>query len=111
MNLAEGINATVMVLSAFLASSGFWALLRSKTDNKSATTKLIMGLAHDKIITLGMVYLQRGCIKKDELDDFEKYLYSPYKELGGNGIAERVYNDIQKLPLDTEYLERHNGAI
>src|SRR5689334_14036995 len=58
-----------------------------------------MGLSYDKIVTLGMIYLQRGWITKDEYEDYRRYLFEPYKALGGNGVAEKIMDDVSKLPF------------
>jgi hypothetical protein len=72
----------------------------SKRDNtRSAASKLLLGFAYDKIVSLGMVYIERGSISKDELEDLENMWFVPYKDLGGNGIAERIMYDVQRLPL------------
>ena len=43
--------------------------------------------------------LQQGYITADEYDAIIKDLYEPYKLLGGNGLAEKMVNDISKLPI------------
>ncbi len=35
-------------------------------DRKDERTKMPLGLAHDRIITLGMEYIQRGWLTDDE---------------------------------------------
>lgn len=86
-------------VTSFAASSGFWAYLQSKDTHKSATTRLLMGLSYDKITHLGMKYIERGWISKDEYEDFQKYFYHPYTEFGGNGMADRIMAEVSKLPL------------
>lgn len=81
------------------ASSGFWAYVQRKDNLKSAHTQLLLGLAHDRIIFLGMSYVDRGWITKDEYEDFIKYLYAPYEQFGGNGLAEKVMQEVKKLPM------------
>lgn len=89
----------ITILAALLASSGFWALMMKVLDRKDNKTKLLIGLGHDRIITLGLIYIQRGWITKDEYENLNDYLYKPYKEAGGNGSAERVMNEVNKLPI------------
>lgn len=97
------VQAVITVLVTVIASSGFWAgfwvLIQKRTSQRDATTSLLLGLAHDRIIFLGMSYLERGWITHDEYDDFIKYLYQPYSEFGGNGLAEKVKHDVDKLPI------------
>lgn len=89
----------IAILATFMASSGFWAWMSKRTDRKSATTRLVLGLAHDRIIFLGMKYLDRGYLTKDEYEDLNHYLYEPYSEFGGNGLAKRVMDDVANLPF------------
>jgi hypothetical protein len=89
----------ISIIASVGASSGFWAWFSKKSDKKSATSRLLLGLAYDRIITLGMHYIQRGWITKDEYDDFVKYLYTPYKEFGGNGLSEKIMGEVGKLPF------------
>lgn len=89
----------ITVLCAFLASSGFWAYISSITRKKSAETRMILGLGYDRIMYLGMSYIERGYITREEYEDLLKYLYKPYKDLGGNGSAERIMREVEALPI------------
>ena len=91
--------AFLTVLGSVAASSGFWTYMMRKDNLKGAHTQLLLGLAHDRIIFLGMSYVDRGWITKDEYEDFIKYLYAPYEQFGGNGLAEKVMVEVKKLPM------------
>lgn len=91
------ILVTAMV--TVMASSGFWAYMQRRDVKKTELDKLVLGLAYDKIITMGMSYIERSWITKDEYEDYRKYLYEPYKALGGNGVTERVMAEVSSLPL------------
>lgn len=88
-------------VASVLASSGFWAYMQRKDTAKSDTTKLLMGLAYDRITYLGLGYIDRGWITRDEYEDLQRYFFSPYKSLGGNGTAERIMADVSRLPFRT----------
>lgn len=91
-----------MILTAVgsvLASSGFWAYMQSKDRTKDASTQLLMGMAYDQITTLGIAYINRGYVTKDEYEELNKYFFAPYKELGGNGVAERIMEQVKSLPF------------
>lgn len=60
-----------------------------------------MGLASIKGQELGFSYIRRGYITADELKDLEKCIYN-YRELGGNGVFERLMEEVLKLPLYEE---------
>lgn len=87
------------VVGAVGASSGFWAWLMKRDNTKTAMARLLMGLAYDKIAHLGLGYIERGWISRDEYEDFRKFLYEPYKDFGGNGVAERIMEEVSHLPL------------
>lgn len=92
-------NVLIAVLCTLLASSGFWALVMKYLDKKSAKTKMILGLGHDRIIYLCGHYIERGSIMQSEYENLNKYLYEPYKEMGGNGTASRLMDEVRKLPI------------
>lgn len=89
----------ISILGTLLASGGFWALVTKLLDRKSAKTKMILGLGHDRIMDLGMRYIERGSITQSEYENLYKYLYEPYKKMGGNGSAERLMKEVDKLKI------------
>lgn len=93
------VQIAITVFCSVVASSGFWAWLMKRSDRDDAQVQLLRGIAHNMIIDSGMTYIKRGWISKDEYADFEKYLYEPYEKTGGNGLAHRVYIEVQKLPI------------
>lgn len=99
----DGINpligAGITIFVSVMASGGFWNWWMSRDKKEDAKTLLLLGLAHDRIIFLCMNYIDRGWITKDEYEDLEKYLWGPYSTFGGNGLAERVYDEMQSLPI------------
>lgn len=68
-------------------------------DKDTAQSRMLKGLGHDRIMYLGESYIGRGYITADEYENLHDYLYSPYKELGGNGTAEKIMNEVNKLPV------------
>jgi hypothetical protein len=93
------VVAALASITSLAASSGFWAYLQSRDKTKTAVARLLMGLAYDKIMHLGVSYIERGWISKDEYEDFRKYLYEPYKDFGGNGVAERIMLEVSQLKI------------
>lgn len=87
---------------AALTSSGLWALVSKRADKNNVERKMLVGLAHDRIIHLGMVYVTRGYITQDEYENLNDYLYQPYEKMGGNGSAKRVMEEVRKLPIKRE---------
>lgn len=99
VTLPPWVFVLVTLLTTLIASGGFWTYLQHKDTNRTATTQLLLGLAHDRIIFLGTKYIHHGSITTDEYEDFVKYLWEPYSSFGGNGLAERVVLEVQRLPI------------
>lgn len=97
--MPDWVFNVLTIVASIGASSGFWAYLQKRDTRKDATTQLLLGLAHDRIVFLGMSYIDRGWITKDEYEDLIKYLYNPYSSFGGNGLAEKVMSEVIKLPM------------
>ena len=93
------IELAVSVICAVLASSGMWTFLQRRADKKDARTQMIVGLGHDRIMYLGMRYIDQGYITRDEYENLYEYLYKPYEKLGGNGSAKRIMEEVNKLPI------------
>lgn len=100
------LQTVLTILGSVLASSGFWAFIqerdkRKTTENKqdAVETQMLIGLAHDRIVYLGMCYIERGWVTQDEYENLYEYLYKPYEKLGGNGSAKRIMTEVNKLPI------------
>lgn len=87
------------VVLTLLGSAGFWGYLEARRAKNDANTRLLVGIAHDRITYLGMKYVERGSITQDEYENLNDYLYEPYAAAGGNGSAKRVMEEVKKLPL------------
>ena len=89
----------ITIICSVIASSGFWTFVSKRRDNNNAEVKMILGLGHIKIIDICEKYIERGYITQEEYDSLYNYLYIPYKELGGNGTAERMVQEVKQLPI------------
>lgn len=93
----EWAKLLITVVGTILASNGFWLYLQKRRDKNDARTQLLVGIAHDIIVTRGTSYLERGdWITVDEYENLHDYLYVPYSEAGGNGSAKCVIEDIKR---------------
>lgn len=99
MEVKEIIILLAGIVTAAIASSGFWAFLQHRMDKKDVRTKMLIGLGHDRIMYLGMHYIDRGSVTQSEYENLYEYLYKPYEQMGGNGSAKKVMDDVRKLPL------------
>jgi len=97
--MSQAIQMVVTILCSIIASSGFWTYIMKKHDKNDASKKMILGLGHNQIMSLGMEYIKRGSITQNEYENLQKYLYAPYKEMGGNGSAERIMREVDRLQI------------
>lgn len=106
MEMEPWLQTLLTILGTILASSGFWAYIQERSKRKAAEnkhnnleTQMLIGLAHDRIIYLGMTYIERGYITQDEYENLYEYLYKPYEKLGGNGSAKRIMTEVDQLAI------------
>lgn len=111
MNPETQVILITAILSA-LTSSGFMSLIiyilqrrdRKKEQEEAKTSiqsRMIIGLGHDRIISLTDRYVRRGSITLKEKRNLE-YLYRPYADMGGNGDCKIGYEACQTLEVVSE---------
>lgn len=98
------LQTIVTVVCSVAASSGFWALIQKKLDKNDSKISMLVGLGHDRIVELGLKYIERGYITQEEYENLNDYLYKPYEALGGNGSAKRIMQEVNKLPIRTSHI-------
>lgn len=95
------MNHVLTIATIVFASTGFWQFItefyKKKAGMKSVISKAVLALLHDKLYYLCEKHITAGYITIDELDNLT-YLYGPYKEMGGNGTCEHLYNECKALP-------------
>lgn len=87
------------IIIATMASTGFWTYIQNRSKKAKLNESLMMGLAYYRIVQTGFTYIERGWITKDEYDDFYNHLYIPYKAFGGVGLSDRIFKDVDSLPI------------
>lgn len=93
--IAEIANPTV---TALLGSSGIWMWLRTKSERNISEDRLLLAVARRQLIEQGREYLKRGYITMDEYEEYEEH-YKLYSDLGGNGLARRIFKQVDELPM------------
>lgn len=96
MHISSEIIVTIVV--AIIGSGGFWSFLQYYREKKSGLNAMVLGLGFSQLNEECNRYIDKGYISVDELNSLTKYLYEPYKALGGDGIAEKLYNKVIQLP-------------
>ena len=93
--LAELANPAV---TALLGGSGIWAWARTRSERNDSEDQLLLQVAKNQLISQGRFYLERGYITMDEYEEYESE-YKVYATLGGNGLARRVFKQVDDLPI------------
>jgi hypothetical protein len=110
-------ESIVAIIIAVLGSTGLWTVINQhfftyigqkrklsemqKDEIKNIlkpTNDMVLGIGYDRLIHVCNKYIDRGWIDIDELNGINKYLYEPYRELGGDGMAEMLFDKLQALP-------------
>lgn len=104
------ITVIITIIVSFIGSGGFWAFMQSRYGHKDLQSQMLVGLGHDRIVYLGLKYIERGYITQEEFENLHDYLYVPYHKMGGNGSAERVIEHVKKLPPYPPTHEEHHDA-
>lgn len=105
-------QVAITVFTSVLASSGIWSLIlyqmqkkereKEKAEDKdSVESKALKALLHDRIFVVCKDAITAGAVSPDDYNNL-KYLYEPYRALGGNGTAKRMMDEVERLPLDVK---------
>lgn len=97
--MQEWAALVVTIIISVTATTGFWQLIQRRMDKKDDSAEMLLGLGHDRIIYLGLCYIERGSITQAEYENIEDYLYKPYMKLSGNGSAMKIMEEVRKLPI------------
>lgn len=104
------LSSIMTIIISVVAASGFWTfatvLLQKKMDRKDVTREMLIGLGHDRIVYLGLCYIERGWITQAEYENIKDYLFKPYERLGGNGSANKIIQEVDKLPIHPMTLDQ-----
>ena len=92
------LSGVITLLVGIFGSTGFWIFIQNRKSGKSLERKIILSVTFLGVKMSCKALLERGWADTEEIEDIEKYLYEPYKDLGGNGTAEMLMNKVKSLP-------------
>lgn len=98
----EILTIAITAVVTILTSGGLWTYLQYRHNQDNSQTRLIRGIGYTMLINQSTSYIRRGKISRSEFVELHRMLYQPYKELGGNGAAERAFNLVRDLPSTDE---------
>lgn len=98
MDLTKIAELANPVITTLLGSSGIWMWVKTRSDRNNSEEQLLLEVAKNQLTVLGRSYLERGYITMDEYEEYEAE-YQLYSALGGNGLAKRVFKQVDELPM------------
>ena len=107
MDLTKIAELANPIITTLLGGSGVWAWAKSKSDRNTSSHGLLLRVSKNQLITLGRAYLDRGYITMDEYEEYEAE-YKLYSALGGNGLARRVFKQVDDLPIMPNNIDGRN---
>lgn len=98
MDLAKIAEFTNPLVTTVLSGPGIWAWAKTRTQRNYSEDKLLLQVAKNQLVIQGREYLKRGYITMDEYEEYEAE-YQTYSDLGGNGLARRIFEQVDDLPM------------
>lgn len=98
----------ITLIAAILGSTGVWGFIAMRMGKRDNTAAMVKGIAQHMIVTEGTRLLEQGHVSMDEYRNLHRGLFKPYVQLGGNGLAERIVKEVDKLPMTGEKLNERN---
>lgn len=107
MDMTKAAELANPIITTLLGGSGVWAWAKSKSDRNNSSHELLLEVSKNQLIALGRTYLDRGYITMDEYEEYESE-YKLYSALGGNGLARRVFKQVDDLPIMPNDIDGRN---
>lgn len=98
MDLTKIAEFTNPLITTVLSGPGIWAWAKTRTQRNDSEDRLLLQVAKNQLVAQGREYLNRGYITMDEYEEYESE-YKVYSDLGGNGLARRIFEQVDDLPM------------
>lgn len=98
MDLTKIAELANPLVTTVLSCPGIWAWAKTRTTRNKSEDKLLLQVAKNQLVAQGHKYLARGYITMDEYEEYDA-AYQIYSDLGGNGLARRVFAQVDNLPM------------
>ena len=98
MDLTKIAEITNPLITTVLSGPGIWAWAKTRTLQNNSKEKLLLQVVKSQLVAQGREYLKRGYITMDEYEEYESE-YHMYSALGGNGLARRIFEQVDDLPM------------
>lgn len=104
MDLTKIADMANPLITTVLSGPGIWAWAKTRTARNKSEDRLLLQIAKNQLVVQGREYLKRGYITMDEYEEYEAE-YQAYSYLGGNGLARRIFEQVDDLPMVPNNIE------
>lgn len=98
MDLTKIAESANVILATVLSSPGILAWAKTRKGCNTSAEELLLHVSKNQLVSQGREYLKRGYITMDEYEEYEAE-YKMYSALGGNGLARRIFEQVDNLPM------------
>lgn len=98
MDLTKIAESANILITTILSSPGILAWAKTRKGRDTSESKLLLQISKNLLVSKGREYLKRGYITMDEYEEYESE-YQVYSSLGGNGLARRIFEQVDDLPM------------
>lgn len=98
MDLTKLAEFTNPLITTVLSGPGIWAWAKTRAQRNDSEGNLLLRVTKNQLVSQGREYLNRGYVTMDEYEEYESE-YKLYLELGGNGLARRIFEQVDDLPM------------
>lgn len=98
MDLTKIAESANILITTILSSPGILAWAKTRKGRGTSESKLLLQISKNQLVSQGREYLKRGYITMDEYEEYESE-YQVYSFLGGNGLARRIFEQVDDLPM------------
>lgn len=98
MDLTKIAELANPLITTVLSCPGIWALAKTRTMRNKSVDRLLLQVAKNQLVSQGRKHLKRGYITMDEYEEYEAE-YQVYSAMGGNGLARRIFEQVDDLPM------------
>ena len=108
MDLTKIAEMANPLITTVLSGPGIWAWAKTRTMRSNSEDRLLLLIARNHLVEQGHKYLKRGYITMDEYEEYEDH-YKLYSNLGGNGLARRIFEQVDDLPMMPNSIDRREN--
>ena len=108
MDLTKIAELANPLITTILSGPGIWAWAKTRTIRNKSEDRLLLQVAKNQLVAQGREYLKRGYITMDEYEEYEVE-YQVYSNLGGNGLARRIFEQVDELPMMPNGIDGRNN--